>query len=114
MNIASQIKWLEDLREIGRYDPDDPEDSESLEEILNTLRKLNKTTLLWHHGVPAKRGVYPVKCDGPNPNKGFRHWDGTRWGAWSRTHRGAAQLAADPTIRKAQIIRPVLYATRGK
>ena len=73
-----------------------------------------KMLLLWHHGAPPGRGVFRVKCDGPNPNAGYRHWDGTRWHAWSSTHRGAGQLAANPKIRKAQIKRPVMYATREK
>ena len=81
---------------------------------LEEAQKPKKARLLWHHGAPPRRGVFRVKCDGPNPNAGYRHWDGTRWHAWSPTHRGAGQLAANPKIRKAQIKRPVMYATKVK
>ena len=88
--------------------------------VYNRLRELEeaqkprKPVWLWHNGAPPKRGVYKVKCDGPNPNAGYRYWDGSRWHAWSRIHAGALSMGKDPTVRKAQIRRPVLYATKAK
>ena len=114
MNIAEQIKWLEALKESGNYVAE--VDDTMVATVIASLRKLDtprKAEWLWHHGTPPKRGVYRVKCDGPNPNAGYRYWDGSRWHAWCSTHKGALSMYK-AGVRSGAYRRPIMYATKAK
>lgn len=115
MSIKDQIEWMQNLRIAYETSPARAH-MDMCDAIIENLRKVEaqKPVMLWHHNTPAKRGVYPVKCDGPNPNQGFRYWDGERWCAWAPRYATAHRLGLDPTVRKAQIKRPVMYATKSK
>lgn len=80
---------------------------------LEEAQKPRKTVWLWHHGAPPKRGVYRVKCDGPNPNAGYRYWDGSRWHAWCSTNKGALSMYK-AGVRSGAYRRPIMYATKAK
>ncbi len=114
MNIEDQVQFVQGLLDGHAFSTEVL--SYSMGHVLETLKTVQakKPTVLWHHGNPPKRGVYPVKCDGPNPNRGYRYWDGERWHAHATSHTGAHRIGLDPKVRVRPLTRPVLYATKGR
>lgn len=66
--------------------------------------------IVYSKGTPPRRGAYPVRSEGPSPNRGYRYWNGERWGRLCRTYRDA--LKVKDTARRSQIVYPVLWGRR--
>jgi len=66
-----------------------------------------RKTIIYQAGTPPKRGVYPVKSDGPNPNPGYRYWNGRYWGCIASTFAWARERG--DTGRRSQLKYPVLW-----
>lgn len=115
ISLKEQIEWMEKTN--AAYAATCGECHHEIavnEAILRTLKSLQKNKVVWNFGTPTKRGVYPVKCDGPNPNKGFRYWNGEYWSILASSYAQALSLNGDTNVRRAQIKRPILYATKGR
>lgn len=63
--------------------------------------------MTWMKGNPPKVGTYTVKCDGPNPNKGFRYWNGEIWGNLCGRYQYAQEIKCSG--RRSQLKREVLW-----